>query len=273
MQIRPTMMPPRTPAARPLAPAEAARPEAVAQAVAQALPAGPDFADRLIAKVTALVEAVKAMLRPAPPVAEPAPALPVAAPEPQAKPRIAPRPQAPLSQTLHATREDWFFSQYESRTNPNEDVAGNANCGPAALTMIAKAFGKIDPSHADADAAIEESRSRMQASPSETEYTSTSELVEGARTYGLTATSRRMESLEEMRRELGRGKLLIANVVPKYLDESNTGGHFAVVTAIKNGQVHLNDPASKNGPIVVSEAAFKRALDAQGTYAFVSIGR
>ena len=63
--------------------------------------------------------------------------------------------KAPAMGAAHEKRDDWFISQYGSKSNPNEDLPGsdNGNCGPTSLTMVAKAFGKISPTAEQADAA------------------------------------------------------------------------------------------------------------------------
>lgn len=184
----------------------------------------------------------------------------------------APKLPSPTNAELHQTRNEWFISQYSGTFNPNEDTPLNWNCGPTSITMIAKAFGRLSTSAKDADAAIEESRRRMQADPSEMKGTHTYQLVYGAWSYGLKAKRVRTESIDAIKRELAKNHLVIAQVIPTYLNPVAVNGHYTVVTAIENGKVYLNDPAEVKGPIAVSEQAFMEALRKRGTFDSVSIG-
>ncbi|MNS88138.1 Peptidase C39 family protein [compost metagenome] len=182
--------------------------------------------------------------------------------------------KAPAMGAAHAERDNWFISQYGSKSNPNEDVPGldNGNCGPTSLTMIAKAFGKITPDAAGADAAIEESRRRIGDGLNERNGTSVAGLAKGAQSYGLDAKVRWDANLDTIQSELAQGRLVIAHLSTYHLSGNRGGGHYTVVTGIADGKVYLNDPANKNGPMVVDAAKFMESVRDRGTYGMVSIG-
>lgn len=169
----------------------------------------------------------------------------------------------------------FFISQYQSTFNTREDAPRNGNCGPTSLTMVAKAFGKLDVTAASANAAIEDTRKRMGAGTSqdsEYEGTSYAQLIRGAQSYGLQAREEHGK-LDVIKAELAKGRLVIAHVIPSYLNpDTRSRGHYAVVTKVEGGKVHLNDPARSAGPVVVSEAAFLEGQRRRGTYGMVSIG-
>jgi hypothetical protein len=181
---------------------------------------------------------------------------------------------APAMGAAHEKREDWFISQYGSKWNTNEDVPGsdNGNCGPTSLTMVAKAFGKISPNAAQADSAIEESRERMGDSQNERSGTSVEGIARGARSYGLDAQVSSNANLETIQAELAKGRLVIAHVGTYHLSGTRGGGHYTVVTAIKDGKVYLNDPAHKEGPRAVDASVFMESVNDRGTHAMISIG-
>ncbi|MFN3431535.1 MAG: peptidoglycan-binding protein [Candidatus Sericytochromatia bacterium] len=199
-----------------------------------------------------------------------------AAPAPAPAPAPVPVPApVPITGSPHDRRDQWFFSQQPtSRWNPNEDAAGNGNCGPTAVTMVAKAFGKINPDAAGADAAIEETRRRTGDSRSEYQGTSFAGLVRAAQSYGLAPEMRyNMRTIEQVEAELAKGNLVIAHVKATYLRANPTSGHYTVVTAVKDGRVYLNDSSNKEGPMSISIAEFWTAVKARGTYAMISIGQ
>lgn len=175
--------------------------------------------------------------------------------------------------SLHQHRESWFISQFSSRYNPNEDTPGNGNCGPASLTMVAKAFGKINPTAGQADAAIEESRRRMGDSRSEHDGTSVEGIARGARSYGLNAKVSWNANASTIAGELGKGRAVIVHGIYIRPDGSLSGsGHYYVVTAIKDGKAYLNDPAYSGGPRVVSVNTLMTSIKKRGTYGMISIG-
>lgn len=216
-----------------------------------------------------------------PPVARPGPK-PAPNPAPKPKPRPAPKPTPkpaprpsvdPVGSNAQKNPKSWFISQYPSWSNPREDAPGNGNCGPTSVTMIAKAFGKIKPTANGADAAIEESRRRIGESRSEYNGTSVAGLARGARSYGLDADVLWNANISKMKKELAKGRLLIAHVIPSYLNpNTRSTGHYTTVYAIRNGKVYLNDPARPAGPVAVSEKAFMEGVRRRGTYAWISVG-
>ncbi|MNR86275.1 Spore cortex-lytic enzyme precursor [compost metagenome] len=172
---------------------------------------------------------------------------------------------------LHERRESWFISQFSSRYNTNEDTPGNGNCGPTSLTMVAKAFGKINPTAGQADAAIEESRRRMGDSRNEHDGTSVEGIARGARSYGLDAKVSWNANSSTIANEIAKGRAVIVHGVYIRQDGSYGGGHYYVVTAIKDGKAYLNDPAYSGGPRVVSVDTLMTSLKKRGTYGMISI--
>lgn len=160
---------------------------------------------------------------------------------------------------------DWFISQYRGRFNANEDARGNLNCGPTALTMVAKAYGKLQATAASANGVIERVRRLMGASPSEYVGTSFTGMRQAAGRLGLQSRHLGNASLAALQSELAQGRLVVANVHTAYMGADSL--HFTVVTQIANGMVHLNDPATAT-PITISAAAFQRALGARSAVSF-----
>lgn len=174
----------------------------------------------------------------------------------------------------HERRRDWFITQYRGLGNSHEDTPGwdNSNCGPTSLTMVAKAFGVIDPSPREADAAIERTRKLMGVVVNDREGSSYPNIHRGAERYGLDARTRHDASARTISEELGKGRLVILNVIPSYITGNPRGsGHYAVVTAIEGDRVFLNDPMSKDGPMVISRKQLESAIAQKGTRAMVSI--
>lgn len=175
------------------------------------------------------------------------------------------------SGSLHERRGSWFISQFSSRYNPNEDTPGNGNCGPASLTMVAKAFGKINPTAKQADAAIEESRRRMGDSRSEHDGTSVEGIARGARSYGLDAKVTWNANTSTIAAEIAKGRAVIVHGTYIRRDGTYSSGHYYVVTAIKDGKAYLNDPAYSDGPRVVSVDALMTSIKKRGTFGMISI--
>lgn len=173
--------------------------------------------------------------------------------------------------SLHARRESWFISQFSSRYNPNEDAPNNGNCGPTSLTMVAKAFGKINPTAKEADAAIEHSRRRMGDSRNEYDGTSVEGIARGARSFGLNAKVAWNANTNTIAAELAQGRAVIVHGAYIRQNGSYGGGHYYVVTAIKDGKAYLNDPAITAGPRVVSVDALMTSIKKRGTYGMISI--
>ncbi|MBM3260235.1 MAG: C39 family peptidase [Candidatus Sericytochromatia bacterium] len=174
----------------------------------------------------------------------------------------------------HARRRDWFITQYRGLGNSHEDTPGwdNSNCGPTSLTMVAKAFGVIDPSPREADAAIEKTRKLMGVVVNDREGSSFPNIHLGAERYGLHARTRRDASAKTIAEELDKGRLVIVNVIPSYITGNGRGsGHYGVVTAIEGDKVYMNDPMSKDGPIVITRKQLETAIAQKGTRAMVSI--
>lgn len=173
---------------------------------------------------------------------------------------------------LHKQREDWFISQYAGAYNTQEDVAGNGNCGPTSLTMVATAFGKINPSPSQADAAIEKSRRMMGDGLNEIRGTSAEGIVRGAKGYGLDAHIVNSIGLKDIEKVLAQGRLPIINGNYIRSDGSIGGGHFYVVTKIEKGKAYLNDPAISSGPRVVSTDLLMRSVNSHWSKRLISVG-
>lgn len=234
-------------------------------AAAEAAPAAPaapaaDPADAFKAAF-AMLDAFQASL-PATPAPAPAPAKP-----PADKPAPKPEPHP------HARRQDWYISQYRSKFNTKEDVPGydNANCGPTSLAMVAKAFGKINPGAAGADAAIEDARRRMGDGSNERNGTSVAGIARGAKSYGLDTQVLWNASADSIQKELAKGRLVIVHATVIRDDGSVSGGHYIVVTAIKDGKAYLNDSAYPSGPRVVSASLLNKSINTRGTHAMISV--
>lgn len=176
------------------------------------------------------------------------------------------------SAKLHERRQDWFISQYAGAYNTREDVAGNGNCGPTSLTMVATAFGKIDPSPSEADAAIEKSRRMMGDGLNEIQGTSAEGIVRGAQRYGLDARIVNRIGLKDIEKVLAQGRLPIINGNYIRSDGSIGGGHFYVVTQIEKGKAYLNDPAMSSGPRVVSTELLMRSVNTHWGKRLISVG-
>ena len=148
----------------------------------------------------------------------------------------------------------------------------NANCGPTSLTMVATAFGKIDPTAAQADAAIEKSRRMMGDGNDQRHGTSGEGIARGARGYGLDARIVNNIDLADIKRELAKGRLPIINGNYIRADGSLGGGHFYVVTKIEGDKAYLNDPAITSGPRVVSTRTLMASIRSHWSHRLISIG-
>lgn len=199
---------------------------------------------------------------------------PKAPAKPKPKPKPKPTPQD-VAKKLFARRDNWFISQYRSaKYNSREDVPGidNANCGPTSLTMVATAFGKINPSAREADAAIEKSRRLMGDGLNQRNGTSAEGIARGARAYGLDAKIVNNIGLNDIKRELAKGRLPIINGNYIRANLSLGGGHFYVVTKIVGDKAYLNDPAIPGGPRVVSTSLLMKSVRSHWSHRLVSIG-
>lgn len=212
---------------------------------------------------------------PTPPVLAPMPGapMPVSPPPVQKQPAPPPLPRT-TPRGIPANPESWFISQNGGAFNSREDAPGNGNCGPTSLTMIARAFGKVEVTPESANAAIEETRRRMGAGTRQSDEfkgTSFKQLEKGAASYGLN-TRVVWGGLDKLRAELAQGRLVIAHVCATYLRPGTRTGHYAVVWKVEGNKVYLNDPANRKGPIVITTAQFLAAQKARGTHGLISIG-
>ncbi|MDB5102107.1 MAG: hypothetical protein JWM80_6528, partial [Cyanobacteria bacterium RYN_339] len=222
-----------------------------------------------------------ALMTPSAP-AVPGPVVPAPAPAPskphhhhKPKPKPPAQPAGPTSQQLFASRQSWYISQYySSKFNSREDVPGidNANCGPTSLTMVATAFGKINPSAGQADAAIEKSRKLMGDGNDQRHGTSCEGIARGARAYGLDAKVMSNIHLDDIKRELAKGRLPIINGNYIRANLTQGGGHFYVVTKIEGNKAYLNDPAIPSGPRVVSTSVLMSSIWNHFGHTMISVG-
>jgi len=278
---------PRSWAAAPVSPAQAApvqlpvhamAAEAAALVRGESVPVHERAYDSIAGLLAQLHAAVEEWFDPEPkPRPRPQPK-PEPNPRPAPQPGPAPRPAPPrgvdaAGARAQQTPKAWFISQYRGAYNSREDAAGNGNCGPTSVAMLAKAFGKIDPGAAGADAAIEDARRRVGESRSEYKGTSVAGLARGLESYGLDAKTMWSVNIPKLKAELAKGRLLICHVIPSYLNpNTRSTGHYTTVYAIRDGKVYLNDPARTAGPVVVSERAFMEGVRRRGTYAAISVG-
>jgi LysM repeat protein len=189
-------------------------------------------------------------------------------------PQPDPAPQPSPGGSPHNSRNSWYISQYGSKWNTNEDVPGydNGNCGPTSLTMVAKAFGKIHPNAAQADAAIEETRRRMGDGMNERSGTSVAGIARGASSYGLNAKTLWNANSGSIANELAKGRLVIVHGTVIKDDGRTYGGHYYVVTKIENGKAYLNDPYIKTGPRVVDVDQLMHSINSHFGHRFISVG-
>lgn len=171
-----------------------------------------------------------------------------------------------------------FISQLRGSANWNEDTSNkNANCGPTSLAMILGDFGVMNVNPQNANNVIEQVRSAMGAGGngrSEYNFTDVSQLVNGARRFGLQAREYMGggASVNNINQELSQGKKVIVNVNSIAGGWGRAEAHFAVVAGIdQNGNYILKDPLN-NQATVVSQAQMQAAMADRGGY-MVAIGR
>lgn len=147
------------------------------------------------------------------------------------------------AQTLGKVK-NWFISQIKGPANKNEDAGEmNGNCGPTALAMILVRRGLEGMK--DPNGLIEYIREKMGANTKEEgrgSWTSAGQIAQGAKEYGLDATSSSKNTIEDVKAALNDGKDVITLIRPN----GPKSGHFVVVRGIKGNTVLLADP-SKQG--------------------------
>jgi len=201
------------------------------------------------------------------------------------------KPGQPSSVLDHPQR--WFISQVKSKKYNSREDDGSGNCGPTCLTMIARAFGKVNGGAGKMDSAIEHTRrDKMRAGSDEDFGTSLGQIKNGAKRYGLKThtqyghganVSRKLDdTLGHIKDNLAKGRPVIVHGVmirsehDARASKYGSGGHYFVVTKIsknKDGRwvAHLNDPNWPDGPRTVSLSRLRESIRRRGTFATLAV--
>lgn len=155
-------------------------------------------------------------------------------------------------------------TQVPSKFNKAPAV-GNRDCGPTSVVIALKMLGKPvpgAPKSSTAQAQINQVRA-LAGSPDNTQSTSNLQLEQALHAAG--ATTREHRDFASIRRAITEGKPVILNgnprnagaYGPKFTAAQMTpydGAHWITVTGIdqKTGQLIINDPLSKVGPVKVT---------------------
>ncbi len=167
----------------------------------------------------------------------------------------------PLPQPGPVDRSDpssFFISQVRSSYNPTGAV-DNSNCGPAALAMAARAFGKWPLNVGDTDypAMMTWIRRAMGHNNDEMQGTNIPWLTKAADQLGLANTL--FTEVEELEPQLAKGRMVI---VAGYMKNLNMPGqsHTMLVVGQRNGDFLVNDPGLfyKLPGTAIAGADFKR---------------
>jgi hypothetical protein len=149
----------------------------------------------------------------------------------------------PLPRGGPVRREDpssFFISQVRSSSNPTGSV-DNSNCGPAALAMAARVFGKWPPGIAESDypAAMTWIRRAMGHNTDEMQGTNTPWLTKAADQLGL--PNQLFTDYGQLSQHLAQGRLVI---VAGYMKNLNLpgGSHSLLVVAERGDHFLVNDP-------------------------------
>lgn len=174
----------------------------------------------------------------------------------------------PSGRTVLNNPLSYHISQYPGATNTRERTQRNGNCGPTSVLMALKAFGYVNPSPSEVDAANDQIRARGGATREERvgrgSGTSVDQLAQAARSYGANAQARTGQSLADVERDLAAGKRVVVLVSPRAYSSSRSRGHYVLVTGVRNGQVIVNDPAQQSGGRVINARHFERAMRTKG---------
>lgn len=159
--------------------------------------------------------------------------------------------------------ETFFITQYtHPRWHPEPKPLENADCGPTALAMVLKAFGKGE---ADSmPALVRNLRLAMTGRDDSQTWTYPAQFPRAAAKYGLESRLVRGGAAAVLAAVSQPGRLAIVNVNPtpayaNLLAHPVDGGHYAVVTHAEGGRVSLNDPLA-DGPITISKEQLELAL-------------
>jgi hypothetical protein len=201
-------------------------------------------------------------------------------------------PSEPKKPSVLDQPERWFISQLRSKKYNSREDDGSGNCGPASLTMIARAFRKVDGGAGKMDEAIEHTRrDKMRAGTDEDYGTAVSQLKRGAERYGLKThlqygrganTTRKLDdTIDHLKANLAKGRpVIVHGVMIRSMSDPRAskygGGHYFVVTKIaknKHGEwvAHLNDPAWSSGPRTVPLSRLRESIRRRGTYATLAV--
>lgn len=169
--------------------------------------------------------------------------------------------------------ESYQVSQLKSPLNPNEDAPDqNGNCGPTSVVMAAMAFNRLDGLQpAQYNDEIERAREAGGRDPeNETNNAAMSfgQLEQAARHYGLETERNAHPSIDDIKAATDAGKLALVAVSPKdgYRPESKSTGHYVLVTDVRDGVVHFNDPGTRQkGERTAPVEAFMKSVDAKYT--------
>lgn len=149
----------------------------------------------------------------------------------------------PLPKAGPVNRNDpasFFISQVRSSYNPTGAV-DNSNCGPAALAMAARAFGKWPLNIGDTDypAMMTWIRRAMGHKTDEMQGTNIPWLTKAADQLGLANTL--FSEVERLDAHLDKGRMVI---VAGYMKNLNMPGqsHTMLVVGQRNGDYLVNDP-------------------------------
>lgn len=180
-----------------------------------------------------------------------------------------PAVDSPTGQKVPLHPEAFFFTQFaDPKWNPN-GKPWSEDCGPAALAMAMKRFGKL-PDGADPnnpESLINGSRLAMTGNLDNV-YTTTDQVVAGAHAVGLKAD--KVNSIGAVDQALSQGRMVVLAGDPGgYIDDFHwtasdyatdgngglyRGGHFILVVGKDGDNYIVNDPACKDGPIELTPA-------------------
>ncbi|MEB3284836.1 MAG: hypothetical protein VKN33_06080 [Candidatus Sericytochromatia bacterium] len=172
---------------------------------------------------------------------------------------------SPLETSLKRAERHFITQYHHARWNPNETRFDNANCGPAALAMALKAYGREPKDLADRSASglISRVRRAMTGTTEDDNWTYPVQVLLAAPRFGLRAEY--VFGVVEIRRAMRRaGRMVVLNLnpTPAYvhlLTRPYDGGHFALLTAVNGDRATLCDPLASS-PVMISLGQLAQAL-------------
>ncbi|MDX1985676.1 MAG: C39 family peptidase [Candidatus Obscuribacter sp.] len=180
-----------------------------------------------------------------------------------------------LQETIERSSR-FFVSQVVSPYNQNAPGDYNLNCGPAALVMAFRQLGETQFWNEDPQQAIDRARLSLTGRLAD-EFTSLEQMESLAGQHNL--YTERLSDIGQLKLSLEKGAAIIALGNPfasgyaARIEKEAYGPcgtlqnkgcrHFIVVAAYVEGAAKyiINDPLSKNGPILISESEMKAYLD------------